>query len=231
MASVLPTPIRVGFIGLGSNPRDGFVPGQWGRQHLASFLASPHYQIVALSNSSLEAAKRAVQVHGLPASTKTYASAADLAADPDVDLVLVSVMVNKHRDLAKPVLEAGATTVPRDGGENRHKSIYVEWPLGANLAEAEELAALARAKGDNIKAVVGLQARSHPVVKRLRDIVQNGKIGDVVSASLQSSMTILAGDGWIESLKGYLQMGKGNSRFYVNFAHSKQAAVQSRDHR
>ena len=37
-----------------------------------------------------------------------------------------------------------------------------EWPLGANLAEAEEMAGLARQR--SLKTVVGLQARSDPTI-------------------------------------------------------------------
>lgn len=37
------------------------------------------------------------------------------------------------------------------------KDVFVEWPLGASLAEAEEVTSLAKEKG--VKTYVGLQAR------------------------------------------------------------------------
>lgn len=53
-----------------------------------------------------------------------------------------------HKQLAMPALHA-------------KKNVFVEWPLGANLAEAEEMAALAKKQG--VKTYVCLQARLQPV--------------------------------------------------------------------
>ena len=50
---------------------------------------------------------------------------------PDIDLVSVSVRVPLHHDMVMAALQAG-------------KHVYCEWPLGANLAEAEAMAASAR---------------------------------------------------------------------------------------
>lgn len=110
------SPIRVGFIGLGkaSNPSS---PGAWGSlAHLPSLVASPHYEISAVSNSSFESAKSAIAFHKLPSTTKAYGSAQDLADDPDLDLIICSVKVTHHYDLIKPALLAG-------------KDVFVEWPL------------------------------------------------------------------------------------------------------
>ena len=49
-------------------------------------------------------------------------------------MVVVSVKVPHHYDLIKPALEAG-------------KDVFVEWPLAANLAQAEELTQLAKEQG------------------------------------------------------------------------------------
>lgn len=47
---------------------------------------------------------------------KAYSSAEYIAKDPDVDLVVISVKLPFHRDLALPALKAG-------------KDVFVEWPL------------------------------------------------------------------------------------------------------
>jgi predicted dehydrogenase len=64
------------------------------------------------------------------------------------------------------------------------KAVFCEWPLGANLAEAEEMAGLARRR--SLKTVVGLQARSDPTILYARDLVRAGYIGDVLGANLSS---------------------------------------------
>ena len=60
-----------------------------------------------------------------------------------------------HRQLTLPALKA-------------KKDVFVEWPLGRTLAEAEEMAALAKSMG--VKTVVGLQARQAPGTRKVRNI-------------------------------------------------------------
>jgi hypothetical protein len=57
----------------------------------------------------------------------TFGNAEDLARCEDVDLVAVTVKVPHHGELIRPAVEAG-------------KIVLSEWPLGVDLAEAEQLA-------------------------------------------------------------------------------------------
>jgi predicted dehydrogenase len=107
--------------------------------YLPYLTQSSKYKIAVLANSSVASAEAAIKEHHLPAEVKAYGSPADIAADPNVDMVVVSVNVAQHYDLIKPALEAG-------------KMAYVEWPLGNNTAEAEELTELAKKK--NLKTMV-----------------------------------------------------------------------------
>ena len=68
----------------------------------------------------------------------------DVAADPDVELVVVSTRVDKHYETGLASVRAG-------------KHVYVEWPLAQNVDKAGELAKLAREKGG--KTIIGLQVR------------------------------------------------------------------------
>jgi predicted dehydrogenase len=92
-----------------------------------------------------------------------------MVAHPDVDLVVVCVRVPWHRDLVMAGLRGG-------------KPVFCEWPLGANLAEAEEMADLARERG--LTTMVGLQGRSDPAVRHARDLVADGYVGEVLTANL-----------------------------------------------
>jgi predicted dehydrogenase len=174
-------PIRVAIIGLTSatgeisaSPGDGWAA----TAHLPNLLLSPHYQVVALCNTSVQSAKTAVQRHKLPASTKTYGSPEDLANDPDIDLVVCCVRVDRHYKVMKPVLEKGI-------------DVFVEWPLGANLQEAEEMAAIAEKSGS--KTFVGLQGRMAPEVQKLKELLKDGKIGDVLSSTITADCGGLGG--------------------------------------
>lgn len=198
--------IRVGLIGLGSH-KNSLAPGAWGAlAHLAPLRDLPEYEIVALANSSVESAQKSIAFHGLPAGTKAYGSPEDLARDPDVDLVVVSVNVGKHFELAKPALE-------------NKKDIFVEWPLGASLEESEELTRLAQANG--VKAIVGVQARASPVVLKLKELVASGKIGRVVSSTVIGHTSAFPHDTWITGAEYYLDFKSGGNEYHILFGHCK----------
>lgn len=99
-------PIRLGIIGLSST-----AVTSWAAEgHLAYLLSEngrAHYEIAALLNSSIKAAKAAKAYFGLPASVRTYGHATDLAADESVDVVVVNTRVDTHAVLARAALEAG----------------------------------------------------------------------------------------------------------------------------
>ncbi len=58
-------PIRVGFIGLGAK---GWARGA----HLPYLKDSGKYAITAICNTSVESAKKVVELYGLPPATKAY---------------------------------------------------------------------------------------------------------------------------------------------------------------
>ena len=68
-------------------------------------------------------------------------------------------------------------------GLRAHKAVFCEWPLGATLAEAQEMATFAKAHG--LKTIVGLQARSDPTLMYARDLIHQGYIGKVLTANLR----------------------------------------------
>jgi predicted dehydrogenase len=154
-------PFKVGIVGL--------QPGRsWAaRAHIPALHAlSDSYEIVGVANTSLASAQKAAAETGLP---RAFANVAELIAAPEVDIVVVTVKVPHHLEIVKAALEAG-------------KHVYCEWPLGNGLAEAEELAALARAKG--VLGVVGTQARVAPAIEYLRHLIADGFVGEVLSTTL-----------------------------------------------
>jgi predicted dehydrogenase len=69
------------------------------------------------------------------------------------------------------------------------KHVFCEWPLGNGLADAEELAVLARAK--DVLGVVGTQARVAREIEYLRHLIAGGFVGEVLSTTL-----VARGRGW-----------------------------------
>lgn len=66
------------------------------------------------------------------------------------------------------------------------KDLYVEWPLASNVAEAEELVELAEKAG--VRTAVGLQGRFEENMEDVKQILESGRIGDVLSVRVEGAM-------------------------------------------
>lgn len=198
-------PTRVGIIGLKAVLQEGYTPGTWGLQHLNSLVASPNYEIVAVCNSTVESALKAIEVHKLT-NAKAYGSPEDIASDPNVDLVAVVVDCNKHYGLMKPALQ-------------HKKDVLVEFPVSTTAAKVHELAGLAKANGSRI--AVGAQARADPAFRMLKQLIQNGEIGHLVSSAMIGQIPIVTADGWPHAQIDFLDVKSGISRARGVLGHSK----------
>lgn len=99
-------------------------------------------------------------------TVKSYASIDELLAD-DVDLVIVNTPVDTHYEYAKKVLLAG-------------KHAVVEKAFTSTLAQAEELAAIAKEKG--LKLAVFQNRRWDSDFKTIQKIINEGVLGELVEA-------------------------------------------------
>lgn len=166
-------PIRVGIIGLSA-------AGSWAvRAHLPYLQKSTKYQITGVCNTSVESSQKAIKAHNLSNDTKAYGSVSDLAANPDIDLVVCAVRVDRHYETLKPAIAAG-------------KDCFVEWPLASNLEQASELLQLAEAKG--VKTMVGLQGQMSPAIKRVKELLDDKAIGRVLSSSVNMATGMYSDD-------------------------------------
>ncbi|KAF7557372.1 hypothetical protein G7Z17_g680 [Cylindrodendrum hubeiense] len=197
-------PIRVGLIGLSSVSTGGIGAGEWGIQHLNSIQSSPHFELVAICNSTIESAQRAIKFHNLSSSVKPYGSAEDIARDPNVDLVSVVVHVDKHYDLAKRVLQ-------------QKKNILIEFPATTSATRTAELTALARDMG--VQAFIGSQGRSDPAIRKLKELVDDKVIGDVVCSTSMGHLPMAVSEGWPQSQSGFLDFDSSLSRNNIVLGH------------
>ncbi|KAI1029472.1 hypothetical protein LB504_010817 [Fusarium proliferatum] len=196
-------PIRTAIVGLSSSAKTSWASSTH-LQYLNSPLGRSKYQIVALQNSSLQAAKNAIAHYNLPPETKAYGTPEDLAADKDVELVVVATRVDVHHSSALPSVKAG-------------KDLYVEWPLAQDVKHARELVDAAREKG--VKTIVGLQGRYAPPIKKLREIIKEGRIGKVVSAELYASGGTNDREILPSSLEYFTQRAVGGNIFTIGLGH------------
>jgi len=154
--------LRVGIIGASAERG-------WAKvSHVPAVQGLAGLELAAVATRDPKSAAAAAEAFGV----RGYADAEEMFRDPAIDLIAVAVKVPDHRALVLGAVAAG-------------KHLFCEWPLGRDLAEAEALAAAARAAG--VHAAVGLQMRLNPAALRARDLILSGAIGRVLSARVVST--------------------------------------------
>lgn len=197
--------IRVAIIGLSQSAKTSWA-SQAHLPYLLTERGRERYKIVALCNSSEEAAKRAIKAYDLPADVKAYGSPHDLAANPDIDLVVCTTRVDVHYDTIEPSVKAG-------------KNVFVEWPLAENVGRATKLADEAKQSGS--KTLIGLQARVAPSVLKLKEVIEGGTIGKVVSSDVIAYTPGGGGDSISEGLAYFMDKKIGGNPVTIALGHSK----------
>jgi predicted dehydrogenase len=190
--------VRVGVIGL-SGERSWAA-----RAHVPALAALDGFELVGVANSTLRSSIAAAEQFGVPTP---YATARELVASPDIDLVAITVKVPAHRELVEMALA-------------ERKMVYCEWPLGTSSAEAASMADDARSAG--VRVGVGLQARYAPAIRYLRDLVRDGYVGDVLSTTLVGSGDIV-GAGEAAHLAYVNERRNGANVLTIPFAHTIDA--------
>lgn len=149
--------VRLGFVGAN-------VKSKWGIEgHFPAVQACPDVEMTAVCTTNPVSAEEARVAFGARLAFSDYR---EMVTSPEIDAVVVCVRVPSHHPITIAALAAG-------------KHVYTEWPLGRTIAEAEEMAALARAKG--LKTAVGLQSRVTPALQYAREMIESGSLGDVLT--------------------------------------------------
>jgi predicted dehydrogenase len=152
--------IRVGIVGL--SPNRGFAS----IAHIPALRALPDFEIAAVCTTRQESAEATARHFGIKLA---FSDPQELAHHPDVDLVTVAVKVPDHYRPVMAAIEAG-------------KHVYCEWPLGRNTEEAQQMLEAAELKG--VRQAVGLQGQHSPTITYVRDLIADGYVGKVLTASL-----------------------------------------------
>jgi predicted dehydrogenase len=121
----------------------------------------PDAELVAVGSRTPERAKEFATRFGVP---RAYGSWAELAADPDVDVVYVATPHSAHHAAARLCLSAG-------------RAVLCEKPFTLDLATATDLVELARERG--LFLMEAMWMRCNPAIRRLVDLVAAGRIGEV----------------------------------------------------
>ncbi len=161
---------RFAILGFGNHARRRLVP---------AFGRSSEAELVGLWRRNREAAAADAQAHGV----RAFASAEELCASPEVDVVFITSPDALHR--------ADAELVFRHG-----KAVLCEKPLAMNAGQAAAMEAAALQAG--LLFGVGQNFRFNHSLAYLRDAIAQGRIGAPQLAHAQYSyMGTLAPRTWI----------------------------------
>src|SRR3954449_8484313 len=152
--------IRVGIVGASASR--GFAS----IAHVPALRALPQFEIAAVCTTRHETAEAAARQYGVPLA---FSDPETLARHPDVDLVTVSVKVPDHYRPVMAAIQAG-------------KHGYCEWPLGRDTDEAARLLDAAERRG--VRHVVGLQGQVSPAINYAKDLIAEGYVGRVLTATM-----------------------------------------------
>jgi UDP-2-acetamido-3-amino-2,3-dideoxy-glucuronate N-acetyltransferase len=146
------TKVKIGVIGC----------GLWGRNIVRNF-----YNLGVLDtvcDFDEENLNKVLEQHEGVKVTKDFN---DIINNPEITAVAVVTPSHTHYKLVKAMLEAG-------------KNVYVEKPISTVAREAKELTDLANEKG--LVLMVGHLLLYHPAVNRLKMLVEEGALGEIVYA-------------------------------------------------
>ena len=135
--------------------------GHWGPNHIRVFNALAGCRVTAVCDHDATRLERVC--HAVP-GVRGYADTAALLADANVTAVVVATPTTTHFRVVAAALSAG-------------KHVLCEKPLCEDPDEAENLVALARARG--VILMVGHVFLFNPGLLKVKELVDTGEIGSV----------------------------------------------------
>jgi len=140
--------------------------GFWGRNHARVLSELPQAELVAVCDINGERSETVAKEY----NAKPYTSSEDLYRKEQFDAVSICVWSTELFPKAMEALNAG-------------KHVFVEKPMASRAAEAEKM--LETAKSEGLHLTVGFIERFNPAVRRLKKSIEEGKIGEPVSATVK----------------------------------------------
>jgi 1,5-anhydro-D-fructose reductase (1,5-anhydro-D-mannitol-forming) len=146
--------LRYGIIGFGRFAERAIAPAIRNAKNSA---------LVGIQKRSAEEARKRADVAGVPLA---FSTAKELAEHPDIDAVFI---------VSANVGHCPETLVAAEAG----KHVIVEKPMAMNAAEARKM--IEACDRNDVRLMVGHMVRLSPAVRRVRQLIDAGRIGDVKS--------------------------------------------------
>jgi predicted dehydrogenase len=135
--------------------------GYWGPKHVRNFLSLPDARVCGIADTNRQ---RLATMRAQYPQLFLTADYRDLLHSAEVDAVVVATPLKSHMPIAREALLLG-------------KHVLVEKPVAASEEQAQELLDLSRATARVF--MVGHTFLYNPAVRVLRDLIQQGELGDI----------------------------------------------------
>lgn len=152
--------IKWGVIGCGGIAQRRTIPGM---------SLSDKIELVAVMDTSADAAKAVAEKYG---AKYAFTSEAELLALDEIDAVYIASPVFCHKKQCEMAAKA-------------KKHILLEKPMGLSIKESEQIAEICEREG--VMLGVAFMMRFHAYHQKMREIIADGAIGEIVSASARFS--------------------------------------------
>ena len=123
--------------------------------------------VEAVMSRNEKNARRYAERHGI---NKWYTDAQELIDDPDVNAIYIATPPSSHATFAIMAMKAG-------------KPVYVEKPLAANYEDCARVNRVSEETG--VPCFVAYYRRYLPYFQKVKQIVQNGTIGNVMNVQVR----------------------------------------------
>ncbi|KZL18995.1 Glucose--fructose oxidoreductase precursor [Pseudovibrio axinellae] len=148
-------------------------------------------ELVTLAEVNEELAAARAQDFGFARSTGDWR---DMLSDPDIQIISITTPNQFHPQMAIEALEAG-------------KHVYCEKPMAPSFTDAQKMLEAARKSGK--KTFLGYNYIQNPLMRRIRDMLSAGEIGDVLQVRLEMDEDFMANPDDIWSIKSGAASGYG----------------------
>lgn len=136
--------------------------GNMGKHHARVYSEIKDCQFVGIVDANESVGKEVASKYGC----QFFKSIEDLLKKIKPDAVSVCVPTSIHHKISSQLIKSGV-------------NILIEKPITSTLEEGNELVSLA--KKHNVKLMVGHVERYNPAVRKLKEIVKSGELGEITS--------------------------------------------------
>ncbi|MFQ6094427.1 MAG: Gfo/Idh/MocA family protein, partial [bacterium] len=121
-------------------------------------------ELVAVMRRDAAKSREFAKKHG---AKKWYTKVENLLADEDINAIYVATPVHLHCEHTIAAADAG-------------KHVLCEKPMAVNVAQCQQM--IQACKSNGVKLMIAYYRRFYPSVKKMKEVMESGAIGDIVLA-------------------------------------------------